>query len=87
MYHKVKSLFFLLFAVGLVGCSTVPEEAVNEENETNQSTSDAYDPLEGFNRAMWDVNYDYLDPYLVAQSPLLTSIIPLRLFAQVLLIS
>ncbi|AXB32069.1 VacJ family lipoprotein [Vibrio campbellii] len=65
MYNKGKSIFLLLFAVGLVGCSSAPEEAVTEENETNQATSDVYDPLEGFNRAMWDINYDYLDPYLV----------------------
>jgi phospholipid-binding lipoprotein MlaA len=63
MYNKGKSIFLMLLAVGLVGCSSAPEETVTEE--TNQTTSDAYDPLEGFNRAMWDINYDYLDPYLV----------------------
>lgn len=65
MYNKGKSTFLLLFAVGMVGCSTAPEEAATEENETNQTTSGVYDPLEGFNRAMWEINYDYLDPYLV----------------------
>ncbi|CAM2745263.1 MlaA family lipoprotein [Vibrio mytili] len=65
MYNKGKSLFLLLLAVGLVGCSSAPDEAVDEKAETNQTTSDVYDPLEGFNRAMWDINYDYLDPYLV----------------------
>ncbi|WP_394150556.1 VacJ family lipoprotein [Vibrio maritimus] len=27
--------------------------------------ADVYDPFEGFNRAMWALNYDYLDPYFV----------------------
>ncbi len=27
--------------------------------------TDVYDPFEGFNRAMFTFNYDYLDPYLV----------------------
>ncbi|KDM93089.1 ABC transporter [Photobacterium galatheae] len=31
--------------------------------ETPEST--AYDPFEGFNRAMWTVNYEYLDPYFL----------------------
>ncbi len=63
MYKKGKSIFLILFALGLVGCSSAPEEAVTEE--TNQTTSNVYDPLEGFNRTMWNINYDYLDPYLV----------------------
>ncbi|MHC6804195.1 MlaA family lipoprotein, partial [Vibrio antiquarius] len=49
MYNKGKSTFLLLLAVGLVGCSTAPDEAVKGQ-ETNQTTSDVYDPLEGFNR-------------------------------------
>ncbi len=63
MYNKGKSIFLLLFTFGLVGCSSVPEEAATEE--TSQVTSNVNDPLEGFNRAMWNINYDYLDPYLV----------------------
>ncbi len=64
MYNKGKSTFLLLLAVGLVGCSSAPDEAVTGQ-ETNQTTSDVYDPLEGFNRTMWELNYEYLDPYLV----------------------
>ena len=30
-----------------------------------EADSDVYDPIEGFNRVMWDINYDYLDPYFV----------------------
>lgn len=65
MYNKGKSYLMLLLALGLVGCSSAPEEAVTSEGETNQTTSDVYDPLEGFNRTMWEINYEYLDPYLV----------------------
>ncbi|MCL9774528.1 MlaA family lipoprotein [Vibrio methylphosphonaticus] len=36
--------------------------AVADDPETD---SDVYDPIEGFNRVMWDINYDYLDPYFV----------------------
>ncbi len=63
MYNKGKSIFLLLLAAGLVGCSSVPDEVATED--TNQTISDTYDPLESFNRAMWTINYDYLDPYLV----------------------
>ncbi len=63
MYKKGQSIFLLMLVFGLAGCSTVPEETATEV--TNQATSDTYDPLEGFNRAMWEINYDYLDPYLL----------------------
>ncbi|MGY3570307.1 MlaA family lipoprotein [Vibrio paucivorans] len=45
-----------LFVISLLGCASAPEE---------EPQSNINDPLEGFNRAMWTVNYDYLDPYLV----------------------
>lgn len=31
----------------------------------NPETGQRNDPLEGFNRAMWKVNYEYLDPYVL----------------------
>lgn len=54
---KMKSRMWLalLAIVALGGCSSVPDEQ-------NAGTND---PLEGFNRTMWTINYDYLDPYLV----------------------
>ncbi|MGF1680372.1 VacJ family lipoprotein [Photobacterium minamisatsumaniensis] len=43
------------------------EAEIYEELEASggeYNVSGVYDPLEGFNRAMWDLNYNYLDPYL-----------------------
>ncbi|MCW8328216.1 MlaA family lipoprotein [Photobacterium sp. SDRW27] len=34
------------------------------EQDAQYNVSGTYDPFEGFNRAMWELNYDYLDPYL-----------------------
>ncbi|MFD2180221.1 VacJ family lipoprotein [Veronia pacifica] len=54
----------LILAIGLIfivtGCVQTPQEQAGLEVRTNPD-----DPLEEFNRAMWAVNYDYLDPYLV----------------------
>lgn len=41
----------------LVGCSSAPDE--------EPSSPQVNDPLEAFNRQMWTINYDYLDPYIV----------------------
>lgn len=45
-----------LASVILVGCAS---------GSSQPDTQGRSDPLEGFNRAMFSVNYDYLDPYLV----------------------
>ncbi len=52
---KSKALgVFMLAGTLLTGCASVdPQTGVRK------------DPLEGFNRAMWKVNYDYLDPYFL----------------------
>lgn len=58
MTQRLSRLFILLLAAVIVGCSSTPssqDEALSKPN----------DPFEGFNRAMWDVNYDYLDPYFI----------------------
>nr|WP_249199130.1 MlaA family lipoprotein [Photobacterium sp. GJ3] len=39
--------------------------SVEELEALGEPETLVYDPFEGFNRAMWSVNYDYLDPYLV----------------------
>ncbi|CAH8202498.1 MULTISPECIES: MlaA family lipoprotein [Vibrio] len=48
-------LFFLL-----VGCTSAPDS-----NSPQLSESSLEDPFESFNRSMWTINYDYLDPYIV----------------------
>lgn len=46
-----------LLSLFLLGCSNTPDETVTDPQVN--------DPLESFNRQMWTLNYDYLDPYLV----------------------
>ena len=67
MSVSVLRLSSLLFIASLtVGCSSAPDESNNNlENSEYVEESHPNDPFEGFNRAMWTVNYDYLDPYLV----------------------
>lgn len=52
---KLKHLLLIAATVILTACSSSidPETGVRK------------DPLEGFNRAMWKVNYEYLDPYVL----------------------
>ncbi|OEF23679.1 MlaA family lipoprotein [Vibrio rumoiensis] len=68
------SPLLLLTSLLLSGCSSVPEEKTSEVEQTNvtnphpstfEPKDESGDPLEGFNRVMWSVNYDYLDPYFV----------------------
>jgi len=73
---KRTTLLSLLLILGLSGCAETPnDEALNQETatETNAeyveqvtqyNVKGTYDPFEGFNRAMWELNYDYLDPYV-----------------------
>lgn len=63
----------LLLALFTVGCSSTPSESTVEESGANRvdeplsQTDESHpnDPFESLNRVMWDINYDYLDPYLV----------------------
>lgn len=55
---RITRIMLLSLIVILTGCSSVPEDQSVSDPEAN-------DPLEGFNRAMWTINYDYLDPYLL----------------------
>ncbi|MDO4697185.1 MAG: MlaA family lipoprotein [Pasteurellaceae bacterium] len=52
---KFKSLLILAITLMLMACSS----------SINLETGQRQDPLEGFNRAMWKVNYEYLDPYVL----------------------
>lgn len=51
---KILSILLLASTLTLSGCATV-----------DPATGVRKDPLEGFNRAMWNVNYNYLDPYFL----------------------
>lgn len=56
----------LLLAVLLSACTSKPTtEAAPAATNQAQPVLDERDPYEGFNRKMWSVNYDYLDPYLL----------------------
>lgn len=52
---RFKLLGLTIFSLFLTACSS----------SINPETGQRNDPLEGFNRSMWKVNYDYLDPYLL----------------------
>ncbi|MGY4675596.1 MlaA family lipoprotein [Ursidibacter arcticus] len=52
---KLKQLIYMIPVLILTACSS------SIDPETGQRK----DPLEGFNRAMWKVNYEYLDPYVL----------------------
>lgn len=53
--RSIKQLFVLLSVAVLTACSS----SINPETGVRD------DPLEGFNRAMWKVNYEYIDPYIL----------------------
>ena len=52
---KLNATALVTASLFLTACSSSIDPATGERK----------DPLEGFNRAMWKVNYDYLDPYVV----------------------
>jgi phospholipid-binding lipoprotein MlaA len=56
----------ILLAVILIlgsGCASTKQEASSAQ--TNQVQGDPRDPLEGFNRTMWDFNYEVLDRFFL----------------------
>lgn len=54
MKKKTLILTALLGVMLVTGCSSV-----------NSQTGERSDPLEGFNRSMWNFNYNYMDPYVL----------------------
>lgn len=57
---------FVLLLLTLGGCAS--QQAVDEQARdmnSNQQYADPRDPIEGFNRVMWDFNYDVLDEYIL----------------------
>lgn len=65
-------IYGLAFSL-MLGCSSTPEENTShmppqppEQAHIESAPHDEHwDPLEDFNRVMWDFNYDVLDPYVV----------------------
>ncbi|YCA20098.1 VacJ family lipoprotein [Vibrio sp. AK197] len=55
MKKNLMTWLSLCLSLLLAGCASNPNESDVSEN----------DPFEGFNRTMWTLNYDYLDPYFV----------------------
>ncbi|OBT15865.1 ABC transporter [Vibrio sp. UCD-FRSSP16_10] len=51
---------WILFVILMAGCASHPEQ-----QGTDSSTSQVNDPFESFNRVMWNINYEFLDPYFV----------------------
>jgi len=59
--NKALIIVVALFSISLTGCAgnTAKQQVEAESN------SDPRDPLEPFNRVMWDFNYDILDEYIL----------------------
>lgn len=61
----------ILTLLTLGGCASkqqVDEQANGNDayaEQKNEEYADARDPIEGFNRVMWDFNYDILDEYIL----------------------
>lgn len=61
-FVRLRTFIPLIIALALVGCAASPTADIDDDINTTEGPSD---PFEGFNRAMWTFNYQYLDPYLV----------------------
>lgn len=64
---RIKSRVWPLLCAVLVlsGCAGTPQESDDAEYNVEAESAHVNDPFEGFNRTMWTINYDYLDPYIV----------------------
>ncbi len=60
---RLKGVIVVLFTFLVIGCSSTPDQATYYESHPN-------DPFEGFNRAMWSVNYEFFDPYILRPTAL-----------------
>ncbi|WJG08582.1 VacJ family lipoprotein [Aliiglaciecola sp. LCG003] len=60
MTNKILLVIATLLALG--GCAS---RQASDEQVENQGYADPRDPIEGFNRVMWDFNYDVLDAYIL----------------------
>lgn len=62
-----KLLLIFLLTLTMSGCAGKPDD--NTDPNIN-------DPFSGFNRAMWDLNYDVLDPYIIKPAASAYKVIP-----------
>ncbi|CAM4020167.1 MlaA family lipoprotein [Vibrio neonatus] len=62
---------WILIVILMAGCASHSQQDQSQQGQLQQesaesdTTSNVNDPFEGFNRIMWDFNYEILDPYLV----------------------
>lgn len=73
-----RNLFALSVIVGSAGCAQTQNDTASDPR-INEEIGVAHpnDPFERFNRAMWVINYDYLDPYVARPASLFyANIIP-----------
>lgn len=67
-------LLIIALSLGIVGCAQTQDEPSDHivssnisdhiDADSSNDNNGVYDPFEGFNRAMWNLNYNYLDPYI-----------------------
>ncbi|GAA0855925.1 VacJ family lipoprotein [Aliiglaciecola litoralis] len=60
--NKAQILVLLVTLTVLGGCASRQN---GQADQPSQQYTDERDPLEGFNRVMWDFNYDVLDEYIL----------------------
>ena len=67
----MKYLILVVLLVGLTsGCaSNKAQQQAQAQVNAEANNGDPRDPFEGFNRTMWDFNYDILDKYYSSLSP------------------
>lgn len=63
--YKILTLFLLSLVI--TGCAGKPED--NSDPNIN-------DPFSGFNRTMWDLNYEVLDPYVIKPAAMAYKTVP-----------
>lgn len=65
MKHILILCCIVLFTTGCASNKSAQIEQSKPNNNQAADYDDPKDPIEGFNRAMWDFNYDILDKYLL----------------------
>ncbi|WP_070963582.1 MlaA family lipoprotein [Vibrio sonorensis] len=63
--HKSWMWLLLLSFSLLGGCASPPSGNDGDNILSDSVDSQVFDPFESFNRSMWTLNYEYLDPYFV----------------------